>query len=167
MTRAESRFDAALEGQHVLQSVTFGDTLDWTSPLMPVDLLVELSFWLLIDGCELDLPLGPAQTTVRVHDKHREVYAGEVRDSRATLVYRGPRPELMHPDIKRLAAEQDDPVLAERPSRTVLRLACAAHSDVFSAVSDSDEPDALPRRKVEGRPTSPRCARRTSRSSTT
>lgn len=147
MTSAESNLDAALRGQPGPRSVTFGDTLDWASPLIPVDLLVELPFWLMIDDCELDLPLGPAQIPVRVHDKHREVYAGEVRDSRTTLVYRGPRPELMHPDITRLAVEQGL-VLAERPSRTVLRLGSTAHSDVFSAVSDSDEP-ATPRRRLE------------------
>lgn len=122
--------------------------LDWASPLTPVELLVELPFWLMIDECELGLPFGPAQIPVWVHDNHREVYAGEVRDSRATLVYRGPRPELMHPDITRLAAEQGL-VLAERPSRTVLRLRAAAHSDVFSAVSESEEPDAPARRRLE------------------
>lgn len=148
MTGAEGNCEAALDDQSGLRSATFGDTLDWTSPLLPVDILVELPFWLMIDDCELDLPLGPAQIPVRVHDKHREVYLGEVRDSRSTLVYRGPRPELMNPDITRLAAEQGL-VLAERPSRTVLRLRSTAHSDVFSAVRDSDEPDALPRRQLE------------------
>ncbi len=148
MTSTAGDPDAAPEVQAGLRSVIFGDTLNWASPLVPVDLLVELPFWLMIDDCELHLPLGPAQIPVRVHDKHREVYAGEVRDSRVTLVYRGPRPELMHPDIPQLAAEQGL-VLAERPSRTVLRLGSAAHSDVFAAVSDSDEPDAPPRRRLE------------------
>ncbi len=148
MTSTESSSDAATEIQSGLESVIFGDALDWASPVVPVDLLVELPFWLMIDDCELHLPLGPAHIPVQVHDKHREVYAGEVRDSRVTLVYRGPRPDLMHPDITRLAAEQGL-VLAERPSRTVLRLGSAAHMDVFSAVSDSDEPDALPRRRLE------------------
>lgn len=54
----------------------------------------------------------------------------------------------MHPDITRLAAEQGL-VLAVRPSRTVLRLRAAAHSDVFSAVSESEEPDAPARRRLE------------------
>lgn len=148
MTSTERNRDPAPEIQFGRRSVTFGDTLDWASPLVPVDLLVELPFWLMIDDCELHLPLGPAQIQVRVHDNHREVYAGEVRDSRVTLVYRGPSPELMHPDIPRLAAEQGL-VLAERPSRTVLRLASATHADVLSAANDSDELDAPPRRRLE------------------
>ncbi len=126
----------------------FGDTLDWSSPIEPVDLLVELPFWLMVDDCDLQLPLGPSHVLISVHDKHREVYAGEVRDSRVTLVYRGPRPELMDPKILRTADEQGL-VLVERPSRTVLRLRSAAHADIFAAIADSDGPEAPPRRRVE------------------
>ncbi len=149
MTSDERESDVAPDRQSEWGSVAFGDRLDWVSPLTPVELLVELPFWLMIDDCELALPLGPAQIPVWVHDNHREVYADEVRDSRVTLVYRGPRPELMHPDITRLAVEHGY-VLAERPSRTVLRLRAAAHSDVLSAVSESEDSDAPERRRLEG-----------------
>ena len=44
--------------------------------------------------CRMD-----AEVVVRVHDKHHEVYAGEVLDSQVTLVYRGPRPDLLDPKI--------------------------------------------------------------------
>src|SRR4051794_15297197 len=81
------------------KAVTFGDYLDWESPLVPVSLLVELPFWLMIDDCELDIPLGPSQVRVTIHSRHREVYMGEVTDSRRTLVYRGPDPDRMNPEI--------------------------------------------------------------------
>ena len=75
-----------------------------------------------------------AEVVVRVHDKHHEVYAGEVLDSRTTLVHRGTRPDLLDPEIVRVAAEQNL-LLVERPSRTVLRVQASTHSDVFRAVS--------------------------------
>lgn len=149
MTDRETPGDAPPAGGSGLpDEVIFEDMLDWASPLAQVYLLVELPFWLMIDDCELELPLGPAQVAVWVHDQHREVYLGEVRDSRTTLVYRGPRPDLLHPDIVRIAEEQSL-VLAERPSRTVVRLRASVHTDVILAMDGSEEPEAMPRRRRE------------------
>jgi hypothetical protein len=130
------------------ESSSFGDLLDWTSPLVVVDLLVELPFWLMIDDCELVLPWGPIMATVRVHSQHREVYAGEVLDSRSSLVYRGPRPDLLDPQTRQIAADQGL-VLVERPSRTVIRMQSMAHSDVFRAWQESFDPGAHPRLRAE------------------
>jgi hypothetical protein len=126
--------------------VVFGDQLDWGSPPVDVVLMVELPFWLMLDDHNLDVPVGGAVFRVSLRDSYAELYAGEVRGSLASLVWRGPAEE--RPVLSESAAaavEEAGP--AWRLSRTVVKIAGRAHRDVFAALGA--EEGALPRRGVE------------------
>lgn len=138
----------------------FGDQLDWGSPLVDVMLMVELPFWLMLDDCDLDVPVGGALSRVSLRDSYAELYAGEVRGSLASLVWQGPAGE--QPVLsEEAAAAVEELGAAWRLLRTVVKFAGRAHGDVFAALGA--EEGALPRRGWRRRRTWRRCVRRTFR----
>lgn len=124
----------------------FGDQLDWGSPLVDVVLTVELPFWLMLDDCDLDVPVGGVVFRVSLRDSYAELYAGEVRGSLASLVWQGPAEE--RPLLSEgAAAAVEQAGAAWRLPRTVVKIVSRAHEDVLAALSA--EEGALPRRGAE------------------
>lgn len=126
----------------------FGDHLDWSSDMVDVTLSVELPFWLMVEDCDLQLPISGASIQVNLRDSYRQLYAGDVLDSRRTLVWQGPEdeePVLSSPVVEALNTLGG----TFRPCRSVVRIAARAHGDVFFALASSGEESATPGRSYE------------------
>ena len=140
----------SLTVDEISQGVIVGDQLDWSSPMVDVELLVELPFWLMMDSYEVHLPYQGAAIRVRLRDDYSQLFAGQVQDSGRTIVYQGPEAEL-----QRLPAEVVEYVEQEgaldRPCRSMFGFASRAHSDVFDAVAHEWNENAPPRRANEAR----------------
>src|SRR4051812_6495274 len=118
-----------------LFDVIFGDTLDWDSQWVNVSLDVELPFWLMMDDCKLQLPVGGAQFDLKVRDSYVQLFVGYVSSSGRTLVWQGPEHE--QPGLSEEAAEAlNRDGAAPRLCRTILRIRGRAHADVFAALAD-------------------------------
>jgi hypothetical protein len=126
------------------QSFTFGDRIDWSSPLGETNLYVELPFWLMTPPGPVAVEWSETMFTVDVCSLWMEVFGGEVTDSRRSVVHHGPwRPDGWQPPQE--IAEQLAHLRMSwihRPCKSVLRLTAKAHSSAFRVLDDSEPPRA-------------------------
>jgi hypothetical protein len=129
------------------KSFSFGDGINWSSPLQETFLYVELPFWLMTPPGPVDVRWSDVTFTIDICSPWMEVFIGEVTDSRRSCLHQGPyRPDGYEPpeDIAQVLNVGDAKWL-HRPCKTMLRFTARAHADVFHAISE-DEP---PRAKAE------------------
>lgn len=134
---AEDGFDA--DGHGTSQAVSATRGLDWAAPLIEVDLSAELPFWLLAENATIPVEVGPRRFEVRLRDNYFELYAAQVTDSRATVLYRGPlRPiDQLGDRVRELHAGHPELPMTWRKCKTVLEIPTHCNSDVWrAAVSD-------------------------------
>lgn len=72
------------------ESFTFGDGIDWDSPVEELMLYVELPFWLMIPPGHVAVAWSGASFDVTISSLWPEVFVSEFTDSRKTLVHQGP-----------------------------------------------------------------------------
>ena len=128
------------------ESFTFGDGIDWSSPLEDVLLYVELPFWLMVSAGPVDVVWAGQPFHVDVCSQWMEVFVDEVTDSRLSCFHHGPwKPSYEPPpDVaEQLAAEGVG--LMRRLCKTVLRLPARAHASAFRDLAET----ALPRERAE------------------
>lgn len=124
-------------------SFMFGDGIDWSSPLAETRLYVELPFWLMTPAAAVSIDWSGGKFTVDVCPAWMEIFGGEVRDSRTTVMHHGPwRPseELPQSVAEDLARTQTS--WLGRPCKTVLRLTVAAHTGAFRSLDSTEPPRA-------------------------
>ncbi|MDH5364159.1 MAG: hypothetical protein OEW82_03180 [Dehalococcoidia bacterium] len=115
----------------LLQGYWIGQELDWEAPSIPVDLRVELPFWIMVPDCVQDVDINGHKFSVEIKDNYVELYAGAVVDSRYTCVYFGP-PRKLDLELKKAIKKSHAPVLS-RKCKTVLLIHSACNKDVLTA----------------------------------
>jgi len=124
------------------ESWTYGDGIDWSSPLLETIMDVELPFWLMMPEGEVTVNWSGIEFDITVNQLRMECFLDFFTDSRQTMIFQGPlNPNLiMHPDrLAKNSAEQGHPVVV-RPCKTVLGLKAFAHTDAFRELTDTDRP---------------------------
>jgi hypothetical protein len=127
-----------------IESFAFGDTIDWSSPLVDTLLYVELPFWLMMPPGRVEVEWSGTTFGVDVCSQWMEVFGGLIRDSRASVIHQGPwRPEGWEPpDGIAAELERDEVTCLQRPCKTVLRLTTRAHVSALRELGDNDAPRA-------------------------
>ena len=116
-----------------------GDALNWEAPWEKAVLWVELPFWLMVADCSLTVEVKGHSYKVDVVSEFGELYAEEVRDSKATCVYVGRFPPRLDPALAKNLEEQQTPVLP-RKCKTILRIYSRSNADVFTAADEDESP---------------------------
>lgn len=119
------------------QEYWIGQELDWEAPSIPVDLRVELPFWIMVPDCAQDVDVNGHKFRVEVKDCYVELYAGVVVDSRYTCVYFGP-PRKLAPELRKAIKKSHAPALS-RKCKTVLRIYSACNKDILEAAKPEDK----------------------------
>jgi hypothetical protein len=131
--------------------VTFGDTIDWYSPLALVSIHVELPFWLMLAEDNYGIDIGSDAYTVGVSHRYFEAFKEQFTESRTTRLFLG---ELNDPEwhTKRpVSVRRDDGTvvaLMERTCRTTLSFGALCHTDVLRERSDAEPPRAAVEREA-------------------
>lgn len=116
-----------------------GQELDWEAPSVPVELWVELPFWMMVPDCIQEIEVRGHRFNVEIKDGYVERYARTIVDSRFTCVYIGPpTPDQPNTELESLLREGNVPVM-DRKCKTVLRIHSACNKDVLMAVKPEDE----------------------------
>jgi len=116
-----------------------GQELDWGASSVPVDLYVELPFWIIVPDCLQDVKVRGHTFNVEIKDSYIEKYAGAVSDSRLNCVYIGPpKPDQPSPELENFIKEGHVPVM-DRKCKTVLRIHSACNKDVLIAAKPEDK----------------------------
>jgi hypothetical protein len=114
-----------------------GDATNWNAPWEAVILWVELPFWLMVPDCSLAVEVQRHTYRVDIVSGFGELYAGEVRDSRASCVYMGPFPPKLAPSLAK-DLEDSQTLTLGRKCKTVLRIYSRCNSDVLAARDGED-----------------------------
>jgi hypothetical protein len=123
--------------ESIPQTYWIGQELDWEAPSTPVDLRVELPFWIMVSDCVQDVDVNGHKFSVEIKDCYVELYARVVVDSRFTCVYFGP-PRPLGSDLKKAIKKSHAPVLS-RKCKTVLRIHSTCNKDVLTAAISEDK----------------------------
>jgi len=119
------------------QEYWIGQELDWGAPFVPVDLRVEVPFWIMVPDCVQEVDVNGYIFSVEIKDSYVELYAGVVFDSRVSCVYFGP-PKKLDPEVENAIKESGAPVLS-RKCKTVLLVHSACNKDVLAAAKREDK----------------------------
>ncbi len=130
------------------ETFMFGDGIDWTSHLEPIPLYVELPFWLMVPHGDLDVDWKGTTFRVNIMRPWMEVFAGEVLDSRKTVIHQGPWAQWEPPPELVKEMVEAGVVALSRPCKTVVRLNTRAHLGAFREIDPEKEP---PRVEAEQR----------------
>ena len=108
-----------------------GQELDWQATTVPVELRVELPYWLMVPDCVQDVEVNGRRFSVEIKDNYVELYAEAVADSKFTCVYLGP-PQRLRPDMQK-AVKKSKATIMSRKCKTVLRIHSDCNKDVLVA----------------------------------
>jgi hypothetical protein len=110
-----------------------GDQLDWESLVVPVHLVVELPFYLMMDPSRVCIEHGSTTHVLHVAENDVEVFFGEFRDSRSLCGYQGHEPEKFEtrPDIQTLGLP-----LMRRRQRTTVYFQARCHEGILNSAID-------------------------------
>ena len=124
--------------QHPPTSYAVGDDLNWESDLVPIHLVVELPFLLMMEPAVVTISSGPAVYPLLVAEGEVEVFAGAFSDSRELCGYQGNKPEAFESqeDIQDLGLP-----LIRRRQRTTVYFKARGHEDILRRALDIG-PDA-------------------------
>jgi hypothetical protein len=124
------------ERESIPEKYWIGEELDWEAPSVPVDLRVELPFWLMIDNCNQDVDIRGHKFHVEIKDNYVELYARAIVDSRFTCIYFGP-PKKLIPEVEKVIKKSHAPVM-RRKCKTVLLIHSDCNKDVLAASINGD-----------------------------
>lgn len=112
----------------------------WKGRSVPIHLMVELPFWLMIPDCELSVPHDDATVTASVRGHYMEVSDGPLAlDSHVNVVHIGPNDELKAgKDQPSSVAQTEAPVY--RPMKTVVVFQPMAMEDSLVALQERKPP---------------------------
>ena len=108
-----------------------GQELDWEATTVPVELHVELPYWLMVPDCVQNVEVNGHTFSVAVRDNYFELYAAAVVDSKSTCFYLGP-PQRLRPDLEKAIKKSKAPI-TKRKCRTVLLIHSDCNKDVAAA----------------------------------
>src|SRR5664280_2460887 len=123
-------------------SWTFGEDIDWTSPLVETILTVELPFWLMMPDSEVSITWASNSFDVSIRQLTMEVFNDFFTDSRRTIAGHTDLKQHLFDSPEKLAtfsAERGQPMMP-RPCKTALSIRTLAHEDVFRELTDVDRP---------------------------
>lgn len=115
----------------------FGQELDWDAERIPVVLLVELPYWLMIPDSSLTININGYVFNIEISDHFHELYGSEVFDSRITCAYIGPL-EKVDKDICQETIKMNTPILW-RKCKTVVKIHSLCNGDVFKTKGEKHE----------------------------
>lgn len=111
-----------------------GQELNWQSPTSPVELRVELPYWLMVpDGVQV-VEVNGHKFAINICAHHQEVYANSVLDSRRSCIYIGPAKSLSA-DLQKAIRESKATILP-RKCKTVLQIQSDCNKDVLAASNE-------------------------------
>lgn len=120
-------------GEEMPASYFVGQELDWEAPWDPVDLVVELPYWLMVPNCTLTVSVEGCDFQVQLRDDCFEVHLGEFTDSRNRRIYIGPLSSELDEQLLHLPSDAG-PV--RRKCKTVVRLLTRSNADVLAAAAE-------------------------------
>jgi hypothetical protein len=112
-------------------SYWIGQELDWQAATVPVQLYVELPYWLMVPDCTQDVEVNGHKFKVDIREDCIELYGNVVVDSRFTCLYIGP-PKRPSPDLLK-AIKKGKATVMSRKCKTVLRIHSDCNKDVLAA----------------------------------
>jgi hypothetical protein len=118
----------------ISESYWIGQELDWGAAATPVELRVELPYWLMVPDCSQDVVINAHKFAVDIKAHYAEVYANAILDSRSSCIYIGP-PGRLRPDLQK-AIDKSKTTILPRKCKTVLRIHSDCNSDVLAACSE-------------------------------
>ena len=113
------------------------DQIDWSAPLLKVDLWVELPFWLMVDNTSLRVEHKGCTFDVRLLDHYYELFLSAVTDSRSSVLYQGPKKKRGEFDRKTRAVLKQRPKVLWRKCKTVVKIGSRCNASVFDADDDA------------------------------
>lgn len=115
-----------------------GQELDWDAPSVPVNLYIELPFWIMVPDCLQDVEVHGHTFNIEIKDSYIEKYVGAVSDSRLNCVYIGPpNPTPRSPELKKLMRKGKVPII-DRKCKTVVIIHSACNGAVLTAAKQED-----------------------------
>jgi hypothetical protein len=118
------------EKMSIPDSYWIGQELDWEAATVPVQLYVELPYWVMVSNCTQDVEVNGHKFKVDIREDFIELYGEVIVDSRFTCLYIGP-PERPSPDLK--AIKKGKATVMSRKCKTVLRIHSDCNKDVLAA----------------------------------
>lgn len=113
-----------------------GQELDWQAATVPVELRVELPYWLLVPDCVQNVEVNGRKFLVEITENFSELYAHAVVDSKSTCVYIGP-PQRLRSDLLK-AIKKSKATVMSRKCKTVLRIHSDCNKDALVASKEKD-----------------------------
>lgn len=104
---------------------------------VPVELYVELPYWLMVPDCVQHVEVNGHEFLVDVRDNYVELYFNAVRDSKSTCLYVGP-PQRLRPDVEKAIKKSKAPIMS-RKCKTVLRIRSECDRNVILASRDKGQ----------------------------
>lgn len=114
-----------------------GQELDWQATTVPVELHVELPYWIMVPDCTQNVEVNGHTFLVDTRDDYVESYLNVIGDSKSTCLYAGPRQKL-RPDVQN-AIEKNKAATMSRKCKTVLLIHSECNKDVLAASVDKDQ----------------------------
>jgi hypothetical protein len=119
------------ENTSIPDSYWIGQELDWQATTAPVELYVELPYWVMVPDCTQDVEVNGHKFKVDIREDFVELYAHVVVDSRSTCLYIGP-PKRPSPDLLKVIKKSKATVI-NRKCKTVLRIHSDCNKDALAA----------------------------------
>jgi hypothetical protein len=139
----------AAQARPTPRSFTFGDGIEWSSPLNETLLYVELPFWLMTPPGTVAVEWCGTTFPVDICSPWMEVFVVEVTDSRASCIHQGPwRDDYVAEEYLPTELSEEDLRLLARPTKTVLRLTTRGHAGAFRELAESEPPRARHEQKA-------------------
>jgi len=114
-----------------------GQELDWQATTVPVELLVELPYWLMVPDCVQDVEVNGHHFLVAIKENYVELYLNAVVDSKSTCLYLGP-PQTLRPDLQK-AIKKSKATIIRRKCKTVLPIHSDCNKDVLAASKEKGQ----------------------------
>jgi hypothetical protein len=112
-------------------SYWIGQELDWEAATVPVQLYVELPYWLMVPNCTQEVDVNAHKFKVDIREDWIELYRNIVLDSRLTCLYIGPS-QKPRPDLLK-AIKNGKAAIMSRKCKTVLRIHSDCNKDALAA----------------------------------
>jgi hypothetical protein len=95
-----------------LQSYWVGQELAWEADPVPVVLLVELPYWLMVPDCPLVVVVRDHEFRIEIRSWFRALHAEEMLDSQRNCIHIGPDHGSLESGLREYIDEHDVPVLS-------------------------------------------------------
>jgi len=127
----------SVEEKAIPDSYWIGQELDWQTSTVPVELHVELPYWLMVPDCTQNVEVNGHTFLVDIRDDYVELYFDVVGDSKSTCLYTGP-PQEPRPDVQKAIEKSKAPTMS-RKCKTVLLIHSECNKDVLAASAEKDQ----------------------------